>query len=58
MKHLTVTPGPPLVGRVLPPGDKSITHRAYLLALLAGGESLIRGPNPGDDCRATLSCVE
>ncbi len=41
-----------------PPGDKSITHRAYLLALLAEGDTLVRSPNPGDDCRATLRCVE
>ena len=55
---LTVGPGPPLAGRVLPPGDKSITHRAYVLALLAEGDTVVRGPNPGEDCRATLRCVE
>src|SRR5436190_2660256 len=36
--RLTVHPGPPLQGRFAPPGDKSITHRALLLALLAEGE--------------------
>jgi 3-phosphoshikimate 1-carboxyvinyltransferase len=55
---LTVSPGPPLAGRVRPPGDKSITHRAYLLGLLAGGETVVHGPNPGEDCRATLRCAE
>ena len=55
---LRVGPGPPLAGRVLPPGDKSITHRAYILGLLAEGDTVVQGPNPGADCRATLRCVE
>jgi 3-phosphoshikimate 1-carboxyvinyltransferase len=55
---LTVEPGPPLTGRVMVPGDKSITHRAYVLGLLAGGDTEVRGANPGADCRATLRCVE
>ena len=53
-----VCPGPPLAGRVQAPGDKSITHRAYILGLLAEGETVIHGPNPGADCHATLRCVE
>ena len=57
-RQLTVSPGPPLAGSMLPPGDKSITHRAYVLALLAEGDTLVRSPNPGEDCRATLRCVE
>jgi len=56
--HLTVRPGPPLAGRFTPPGDKSITHRACLLALLAPGISEIRGPNPGADCASTVRCGE
>ena len=39
------------------PGDKSITHRAYLLGLLAAGSYQVTGGNPGEDCRATLSAV-
>jgi 3-phosphoshikimate 1-carboxyvinyltransferase len=56
--RLTVAPGPPLAGRFAPPGDKSITHRACLFALLADGVSEIRHPNPGEDCLATLRCAE
>ena len=55
--RLHLRPGPPLRGAVLPPGDKSITHRAILLALLARGESVIRRPNRGRDCEATLACA-
>jgi 3-phosphoshikimate 1-carboxyvinyltransferase len=57
-RPLTVRPGPPLSGSIVVPGDKSITHRAYLLGLLAEGETLVRNPNPGDDCGATLRCAE
>ncbi|HET9232781.1 MAG TPA: 3-phosphoshikimate 1-carboxyvinyltransferase, partial [Candidatus Eisenbacteria bacterium] len=39
------------------PGDKSITHRAYILGALAKGETLVRGANPGADCRGTLAAV-
>jgi 3-phosphoshikimate 1-carboxyvinyltransferase len=56
--RLTVRPGPPLGGPFTPPGDKSITHRACLLALLAPGISEIRGANPGDDCASTVRCAQ
>lgn len=43
-KSLTiVTPGRPLVGKVTPPGSKSITNRALLLAALAKGTSRLSG---------------
>jgi 3-phosphoshikimate 1-carboxyvinyltransferase len=54
---LTIHPGPGLSGRFVPPGDKSITHRAFLLALLADGASRIEGANPGEDCARTLECA-
>jgi 3-phosphoshikimate 1-carboxyvinyltransferase len=38
---LTITPGNPLRGQVELPGDKSLSHRAALLAGMASGESLI-----------------
>src|SRR4051812_48308619 len=41
---LTITPpAHPLVGRVTPPGSKSITNRALLLAALAHGTSHLTG---------------
>ena len=33
----------PLKGRLRPPGDKSISHRAFLLGLLACGETKVEG---------------
>ncbi len=42
-----------LGGELHLPGDKSISHRALLLALLASGESRITGASDGRDVRAT-----
>jgi 3-phosphoshikimate 1-carboxyvinyltransferase len=55
--RLTVRPGRPLSGSFRPPGDKSITHRAYLMGLVATGETVVVDPNPGADCEATLACA-
>lgn len=52
---LVVRPGGGLSGTMTAPGDKSITHRAYLIALLAPGETVVERPNPGADCRSTLA---
>lgn len=57
VRPLTVRPVSSWGGVFEPPGDKSITHRAYLLGLLASGESRIERPNPGADCEATLAAV-
>jgi 3-phosphoshikimate 1-carboxyvinyltransferase len=51
--------GPGLVkGAIKVPGDKSISHRAAILASLAEGTSRIEGFSTAADCAATLSCVE
>ena len=55
--RLTVHPGAPLWGTMRPPGDKSITHRAYLLGLSSEGVTVVENPNPGADCEATLACA-
>ena len=55
--RLTVHPGAPLAGSIRPPGDKSITHRAYLLGLASEGVTVVENPNPGADCAATLACA-
>jgi 3-phosphoshikimate 1-carboxyvinyltransferase len=43
----------PLKGRVLPPGDKSISHRAFLFGLLVRGETKVEGLLEGDDVLRT-----
>ncbi|OYX36420.1 MAG: 3-phosphoshikimate 1-carboxyvinyltransferase [Caulobacterales bacterium 32-69-10] len=44
-------PGRPLIGAVAPPGSKSITNRALLLAGLAKGTSRLTGALKSDDTR-------
>ena len=56
--RLVVNPGPPLAGTFRPPGDKSVTHRAYLFGLLARGTTRVEGANSGEDCARTLRCAE
>ena len=57
MSALIVRAGTPLRGRVQVPGDKSISHRALLLAAIAEGESRVSGFLPAADCLATLRCL-
>jgi 3-phosphoshikimate 1-carboxyvinyltransferase len=45
----------PLLGELLPPGDKSISHRALIFASLAHGQSRIRGLLDSEDVHATAS---
>ncbi|GAB6196265.1 3-phosphoshikimate 1-carboxyvinyltransferase [Lysobacter xanthus] len=45
--------GRPLRGRLRVPGDKSISHRAVMLAAIAEGTSRITGFLEGEDTRAT-----
>jgi 3-phosphoshikimate 1-carboxyvinyltransferase len=47
----------PLRGTARIPGDKSISHRALMLAALAVGRSRIEGLNEGADVRATAAAL-
>ncbi len=58
MASLTITPGGPLTGTFVVPGDKSITHRAIMLSALAEGESTIRGYCQGEDCLNTMRAFQ
>lgn len=49
------SPGTPLRGTLEVPGDKSISHRAVMLASLADGVSRIEGFLEGADTRATAA---
>ncbi|PZM07778.1 3-phosphoshikimate 1-carboxyvinyltransferase [Rhizobium tubonense] len=50
-KLTIIPPGKPLTGRAMPPGSKSITNRALLLAGLAKGTSRLTGALKSDDTR-------
>ena len=47
----------PFQAGVHTPGDKSLSHRALVLAALADGESEIVGLAPGRDVAATLAAL-
>ncbi|MFI5226602.1 MAG: 3-phosphoshikimate 1-carboxyvinyltransferase [Candidatus Limnocylindrales bacterium] len=55
--NATVRPATRLRGELRLPGDKSISHRAILLAALADGESLIEAAGDGADVRSTAGLV-
>ncbi|MDB5405155.1 MAG: aroA [Rhodospirillales bacterium] len=54
---LTSQPAGPLKGRIRVPGDKSISHRALMLASLAIGETRITGLLEGDDVLRTAAAM-
>jgi 3-phosphoshikimate 1-carboxyvinyltransferase len=47
-----------IVGKLEMPGDKSISHRAAMIAALAKGTSRIQNFATSEDCAATLRCLE
>lgn len=52
-----IQPGSPLEGEITVPGDKSVTHRAYLFAAMANGQSIIQKPLRAEDTDNTLKAV-
>lgn len=54
---MIIKPARRLRGECRVPGDKSISHRAAILAALANGTSRIKGFSNSRDCLATLSCL-
>lgn len=56
--HLTARRAAALSGVVRAPGDKSMSHRALILAAMATGVSEIDGLLEGDDVLATARAVE
>jgi len=57
MVALTAAPSEALYGTVALPGDKSISHRALMLAALAVGESRIDGLLEGEDVLRTAAAM-
>ena len=56
--HATFTAPRGLGGAIVPPPDKSLTHRALMLAAVAEGTSSITNPLRTGDCLSTASCLE
>lgn len=54
---MIIRPASSVNGRIRLPGDKSISHRAAMIAAMAEGETRIDNFAPGRDCESTLSCL-
>lgn len=48
----------PIVGTIRPPGSKSLTNRALMVAALASGESTLSGVLDSQDTRVMLDCLQ
>jgi 3-phosphoshikimate 1-carboxyvinyltransferase len=55
---VNVSPVNRLRGEMCVPGDKSISHRAAMLAALARGSSVVKNFSSARDCAATLECLQ
>jgi 3-phosphoshikimate 1-carboxyvinyltransferase len=54
---MKLAPARRITGQIRVPGDKSISHRAALIAALADGQSVISNFSTARDCASTLSCL-
>lgn len=55
---MKIKPANSVSGKIRLPGDKSISHRAAILASMATGETRIENFATSADCAATLNCLE
>ena len=56
--NLRIEPSNSIIGKVNIPGDKSISHRAIILAAIADGESRIKNFLQGEDTLATITVFQ
>jgi 3-phosphoshikimate 1-carboxyvinyltransferase len=52
--EIRVHRAPTIATRIRVPGDKSMSHRAAMLAALSDGRCVLRNYLPGEDCLGTL----
>lgn len=57
MKSVQVKPAEALRGKITPPGDKSISHRAAFLGALSSDGISVSNYSTGADCASTLRCL-
>jgi 3-phosphoshikimate 1-carboxyvinyltransferase len=57
MSELHVFRAPKIETEIRVPGDKSMSHRAVLLAAMSNGTCVIRGFLPSQDCQCTVSAM-
>lgn len=57
MTRMRIQPAARIRGQLSVPGDKSISHRAAIVAALASGSSRQTNYSTSQDCSSTLSCL-
>ena len=57
LSHSKLFPAAQVLGSLTLPGDKSISHRAALIAALASGSSTFLNFSTALDCNSTLDCL-
>jgi 3-phosphoshikimate 1-carboxyvinyltransferase len=57
MARMKIQPALRITGKLSLSGDKSISHRAALIAALAEGRSVISNFSTSADCNSTLNCL-
>jgi 3-phosphoshikimate 1-carboxyvinyltransferase len=55
---MRLAPARKIKGRITLPGDKSISHRAALIASLASGTTEISNFSTARDCASTITCLQ
>lgn len=58
MSNISIQKAKSLKGKLTPPPDKSITHRAIMFASLAEGKSIIRNPLMAEDPISTMNAMK
>jgi 3-phosphoshikimate 1-carboxyvinyltransferase len=57
IEWMRILPAKRIFGTITVPGDKSISHRAAMIAAMAEGKTVIRNYASGLDCASTLKCL-
>lgn len=57
MESWTIQKGPVIRAEITVPGDKSISHRAVILAGLSNGTCVVTGFLPSEDCQSTVNAM-
>ncbi len=57
MESWTIQKGPVIRAEITVPGDKSISHRAAILAGLSNGVCVVTGFLPSEDCQSTVNAM-
>src|ERR1700735_2347636 len=57
MQKITSSRCSALIGDILPPGDKSISHRSIMLGGIAEGTTTVRGLLEGEDVLHTVAAL-